>query len=190
MIRYIYVSHKAGTLGMMAPSYNIQTQPTMTIHTKSNFVATYMVANRLPAIGLDILPKAYFRRVSNRVPSTLAFSFNQIAYSSCTPMTASYFLILATPSTTYWPVPRQDTCNYRSIISKLNYITQNTRPDLSFAVHQCAYYSSSPIALHKLAIKQIWRYLLATRDWGLILHPSHNLKLDMYVDADCAGMWH
>ncbi len=35
-------------------------------------------------------------------------------------------------------IPHQDTWNYRSVIGKLNYIAQNTRPDISFAVHQCA----------------------------------------------------
>jgi len=39
-------------------------------------------------------------------------------------------------------------------------------------------------------VKRIGRYLLASRDKGLILHPTHNFKLDMYVDADFAGMWH
>jgi hypothetical protein len=32
-------------------------------------------------------------------------------------------------------IPRQDSWNYRSIIGKLNYIAQNTCPDISFAVH-------------------------------------------------------
>jgi hypothetical protein len=87
-------------------------------------------------------------------------------------------------------VPRQHSWNYRSVIGKLNYIAQNTRPDISFAVHQCAGYSSNPTALHKLAVKRIGRYLLATRDKGLILQPTHNFILDMFVNADFAGMWH
>jgi hypothetical protein len=46
------------------------------------------------------------------------------------------------------------------------------QPDISFAtVHQCAWYSSSLTALHELAMKRIGRYLLATSDKGLILHP-------------------
>jgi len=87
-------------------------------------------------------------------------------------------------------IQRQDSWNYRSVIGKLNYIAQNTRPDISFAVHQCARYSAAPTALHELAVKRIGRYLLATRDKGLILHPTHDFKLDMFVDADFAGMWH
>jgi hypothetical protein len=49
-------------------------------------------------------------------------------------------------------IPRQDSWNYRSVIGKLNYIAQNTRPDISFAVHHCARYSSAPTTLHKLAV--------------------------------------
>ena len=36
-------------------------------------------------------------------------------------------------------------------------------------------------------MKCIARYLLATQDKGLILHPTTDLHLDMYVDADFAG---
>jgi hypothetical protein len=87
-------------------------------------------------------------------------------------------------------IPRQDSWIYRSVIGKLNYIAQNTRPDISFAVHQCARYSNNPTALHELAVKRIGRYLLATRDKGLIMHPTQDFKLDMFIDADFAGMWH
>jgi len=80
--------------------------------------------------------------------------------------------------------PHQDSWNSCSVVGKLNYIAQNTRPDISFAIHQCARYSAQPTALHELAVKQIGRYLLATHDNGIIMH--HNFKLDMYV----AGMWH
>jgi hypothetical protein len=87
-------------------------------------------------------------------------------------------------------IQHQDSWNYCSVIGKLNYIAQNTRPDISFAVHQCARYSANPTALHELAVKRIGRYLLATKDKGLVMHPTHDFKLDMFVDADFAGMWH
>jgi hypothetical protein len=85
---------------------------------------------------------------------------------------------------------RVETWNYRSIIGKLNYIANSTRPDISMAVHQCAKYCSNPKAIHELAVKRIVRYLLATKDKGLILKPTTTLTLDMFVDADFAGMWH
>jgi len=86
--------------------------------------------------------------------------------------------------------PREDKWNYRSVIGKLNYLAQNTRPDLSFAVHQCARYSTNPTALHEFAVKRIGRYLLLTRDKGLIMSPRQDFRLDMFVDADFAGLWH
>jgi len=86
-------------------------------------------------------------------------------------------------------IPRQDSWSYHSVIGKLKYITQNTRPDTSFAVHQCARYSSNPSALHELAVKRIGRYLLGSKDKGMVLHPNQNFKLEMFIDADFAGMW-
>jgi hypothetical protein len=40
-----------------------------------------------------------------------------------------------------------------------------------------------------LALKRIGRYLKATRDRGLVLNPSKELKIDCYPDADFAGMY-
>jgi hypothetical protein len=71
--------------------------------------------------------------------------------------------------------PRQESWNYRLITGKLNYLAQNTRPDISFTVHQCARFSSHPTALHDFAVKRIGHYLLTTRDKGLILHPTKKL---------------
>jgi hypothetical protein len=87
-------------------------------------------------------------------------------------------------------IPRQETWNYRSVIGKLNFLAQNTRLDISFAVHQCARFCTNPTALHELAVKRIARYLIYTKDKGLILHPTKDFSLDMYIDADFAGMWH
>ena len=38
-------------------------------------------------------------------------------------------------------------------------------------------------------MKRIGRYLLGTKDKGLILKPSGELKIDCYVDSDFAGLW-
>jgi hypothetical protein len=85
---------------------------------------------------------------------------------------------------------RIDSWNYRSVIGKLNYLANNTRPDISMAVHQCAWYSSNPKAIHELAVRRVARYLLLTQSKGLILHPSAYMSLNMFVDADFAGRWH
>jgi hypothetical protein len=61
-------------------------------------------------------------------------------------------------------------------------------PDISYAVHQCAQFCNRPTALHELAIKRITRYLVSTRDRGILLQPTKTLSLDMYVDGNFAGM--
>ena len=80
--------------------------------------------------------------------------------------------------------------SYRSIIGKLNYLAMNTRPDISFAVHQCAKFCQDPKLLHEKAVKYIGRYLYKTKDKGIILKPEKNGQLDAYVDSDFAGRWH
>jgi len=57
-------------------------------------------------------------------------------------------------------------------------------------VHQCARYSTNPTALHEFAVKRIGRYLLLTRDKGLIMSPRQDFCLDMFIDANFASLWH
>ena len=42
---------------------------------------------------------------------------------------------------------------YRSVVGKLNYLEKCTRPDLAFAVHQCAHFASNPKESHAIAIE-------------------------------------
>jgi len=79
--------------------------------------------------------------------------------------------------------------SYASMIGCLNYLANNSRPDIQFAVHQCARYTHSPRKSHSAAVKRIVRYLIGTRTKGLILSPTKEITLDMYADADFAGMW-
>jgi hypothetical protein len=50
---------------------------------------------------------------------------------------------------------RQESWNYPSVIGQINYLAQNSRPDISFAVHQCARLLKAPQALHEKAVKRI-----------------------------------
>jgi hypothetical protein len=86
--------------------------------------------------------------------------------------------------------PRTELWNYRSLIGKLNYLAQMTRPDLSMAAHNCARFSTHPTNLHEQAIKRIGRYLVGSKHLGLIYRPNSSGRLDMYVNADFAGTWH
>ena len=83
---------------------------------------------------------------------------------------------------------RLEDWDYRSIIGKLSYLCQNTRPDIEFAVHQCARFQANPMQTHKLAIKQICWYLLKTKHEGISMQPNTDfMKLECYADADFAG---
>ena len=69
------------------------------------------------------------------------------------------------------------------------YLAQNSRPDIAYAVHQCARFTHAPRKSHVVGIKRILRYLQGTKNKGLILNPSETLQVDCYVDAVFAGLW-
>ena len=85
--------------------------------------------------------------------------------------------------------PREEKWSYRSVIGMLTYLARNTRPDLEYAVHQCARFQLNPMKAHENAIKRIGRYLLGTRDKGIIFKPDMTSldSIQCYVDADFAG---
>ena len=71
----------------------------------------------------------------------------------------------------------------------LGYLQGTTRPDISMANHQCARFSSDPKLCHERAVKRIVRYLLDTKDKGIIFRPDFSRGLECFVDADFAGGW-
>ena len=79
--------------------------------------------------------------------------------------------------------------HYRSVIGKLNFLEKSTRPNISISVHQCARFSENPKRSHAEAVKCIGRYLLSSRDNGLIIHPNQVWEFDCWVDADFVGNW-
>ena len=82
---------------------------------------------------------------------------------------------------------RNKTWNYQSIIGMMMFLASSTRPDILFAVHQCAKFNSCPKRVHEEAVKRIGRYLKGTADRGTILTPNDTHKLDFFVDANFAG---
>ena len=85
--------------------------------------------------------------------------------------------------------PFNDAYNYRSVIRKIGYLASNTRLEVSLANHQYARFSNDPRTPHGVALKRIGRYLLGTRDKGMIVRPTKYLTLDCYADADFAGLF-
>ena len=79
--------------------------------------------------------------------------------------------------------------HYRSAIGGLSYLQAMNRPDLTMAVQQCARFCNEPKKSHEEAVKRICRYLLKTKDKGLIMRPDPSKGLECFVDADWAGSW-
>ena len=86
------------------------------------------------------------------------------------------------------PLPNA-TWEYATAIGMLLYLSSNSRPDIQYAVHQCARFTHNPRLSHQHAILRICRYLKATEDKGLSFKPTQQLTLDCYVDADFAGLY-
>ena len=71
----------------------------------------------------------------------------------------------------------------------LNYLEKTTRPELAFAVHQCACFCEKPKLSHERAVHRVIRYLVGTKDKGLLFKPDPSVGIECYVDADFSGSW-
>jgi hypothetical protein len=83
--------------------------------------------------------------------------------------------------------PHSKEWEYSLMIGMLMYLSCNSQPDIAFAVHQCARFTHDPRCGHSQAVKQIIRYLVGTKDEGLIFEPMKDATVDCYVDADFCG---
>ena len=85
--------------------------------------------------------------------------------------------------------PHQEAWNCRAIVGVILCLSTNTRPDLCFSVSQVAKFSNNPTKPHATAIERILRCLKATQDKGTLVKPTTDLHLDVWVDADFAGLF-
>ena len=85
--------------------------------------------------------------------------------------------------------PFNEEWDYRSVISKLNFLEKSTCGEIAYAIHQCACFESTLKASHGKAIKHIGRYLLKTRDKGLLLKPDPKESFECFLDADFSRSW-
>jgi hypothetical protein len=79
--------------------------------------------------------------------------------------------------------------HYRSVVGKLNFLEKGTRPDIAYTTHQCARFSIDTKKSHGEAIKYLCKYLIGTRDKGIILNPDTEQSLKVFVDADFCGSY-
>ena len=85
--------------------------------------------------------------------------------------------------------PFDGSFDYASVIGKLNFLEKGSRPDIAYAVHQCARFSSAPRQSHGEAVRNIVKYLKGTSDKGIYFDPNTNASFEVYVDADFCGNW-
>ena len=80
---------------------------------------------------------------------------------------------------------------YVSAVGMLKNLVENSHPEIQYAVHQCARFTHAPRASHATAIKHIAHYLqgVLKKKEGLRYQVTNNLNLDLYCDADFAGLW-
>jgi hypothetical protein len=68
----------------------------------------------------------------------------------------------------------------------MGYLQANSRPDISFAVSQCARFASAPRRSHELALIRVGQYLKKTADKGLILRRA---KMSSRTISKATFMW-
>jgi hypothetical protein len=50
-------------------------------------------------------------------------------------------------------LPQQESWSYPSLIGMLLYLSRNSRPEITFAINQCARFNHCPRLKHELAVK-------------------------------------
>jgi len=59
--------------------------------------------------------------------------------------------------------------DYWRLIGQLSFLEKSSRPDIAYAVHQCARFSANPRTCHKHAVLRIGRYLMRTKNMGITM---------------------
>ena len=81
---------------------------------------------------------------------------------------------------------------YQSLIGALNYISNATRPDITFCVNKAARFATNPSVKHLAFAKQIVKYIKSTINHGLIYRSTNtnfnnSINLVAYSDSDFAS---
>ena len=80
-----------------------------------------------------------------------------------------------------------DQQRYQSAVGSLLYLSNSTRPDITYAVSNVAKYSANPAKQHWIAVKRIFRYLKGTLNHGLLYNRSESTECVGFSDSDWGG---
>jgi hypothetical protein len=77
--------------------------------------------------------------------------------------------------------------SYRALIGKLLYVSEWTRPDITFATNFLAKYTNMATSTHMKLLTRVVRYLFATREKKITYKWDLNPQLMAYSDSDYAN---
>ena len=91
-----------------------------------------------------------------------------------------------------WPATEDEKRKMRGVpymeaVGCLVFISQATRPDTSYGVHNVARFNSNPGTAHWNAVKRIFRYLKGTTNQKLEFSKDGSLPIHGYKDSNWAG---
>lgn len=76
------------------------------------------------------------------------------------------------------------------MIGKPNQLEKGTRPNITYATHQCARFNEDLHKLHAKVVEHIIKYLKKTKHQRILLKPEKNKSLEMYADANFSRNWY
>ena len=79
------------------------------------------------------------------------------------------------------------TVPYREAIGSLNFLSQVSRPDITYAVGRLARYASDPRKNHWEAVKRVMRYLKGTVDQAIVYGRDAGRDMKAWCDSDWGG---
>ena len=73
---------------------------------------------------------------------------------------------------------------YTSVVGSIMYSMTCTRHNVAFSLSKFSRYQGNPGRAHRIAFKNILKYLRRTKDWVLVLGGSDTLRVTRYSDAN------
>ena len=74
--------------------------------------------------------------------------------------------------------------HYRGSIKLLIFLEKSTGPVITFTTHKCARLYEEQRVPHGAAVKNLVKYLVVIKNYGLILDPKMNSSLEVCVDSN------
>ncbi|UYV73291.1 hypothetical protein LAZ67_10002537 [Cordylochernes scorpioides] len=102
----------------------------------------------------------------------------------CTPLDPAIILSKIDCPHTQAEIDQMSNIPYKELIGALLYLSNCTRPDISFATSKLSQFCANPGKKHWEAAKHVLRYLSGTIDLELSYVKGNNNKVAMFTDAD------